>query len=116
MTEPNGESDLENQIAAWHRSGVAIPEIERRLSESGFTPAQASNMVDAVLAKEASDTFKRQRKKDRVTFFVGISLCFVSVVLMLSAIGGFVDYRLGLLAAGASAVASGVTLIIRVKS
>jgi hypothetical protein len=107
------EADVQAQIVSWLGSGIAVPEVERRLRESGVGPKEASQLVDAALTKQVSDAAIRQRWKDCVALIGGTALCILGALFLVGGILGLSQPGYGLFAAGGAAISGGLTLIIR---
>src|SRR5215470_6284859 len=120
MTQPMDESNLRGQVSAWLNSGLAVPEVERRLREGGAAPEYASSIVNAVLAKQVSDSMAQERRQARAPLLGGVALCVLGVLTMIEAVLAYVRPDLGLPASvatfgvGVVVLGAGVTLLIRV--
>jgi hypothetical protein len=113
------ESNLQAQVSAWLNSGLTVPDVERRLVESGVPPEKASSVVNAVLARQVSDSTARERRQARTQLVVGIILCLLGVLLIVLGWVAFVwpesglPAHVGVFAGGASGLGGGVMLIVR---
>lgn len=122
MMQPMNEANVHAQVSAWLNSGVTVPEVERRLGESGSAPDYASSVVNAVLAKQVSDRAAGEQRRSKTRFLGGIALCSLGILLMVAGAGAFVRPENGIpayiggFAAGAAAVGRGILLIVRAVS
>jgi hypothetical protein len=113
---------LHGQVIAWLDSGLTVPDVERRLSESGVAPEYASSVVNAVLAEQVSAFAARERRRARVPLLAGIGLCILGALLLVAGVTAFVQPEselpphLGVFAGGAAPVGGGILLILRAVS
>ena len=119
MIPPLDESRLRDQARAWLSSGVAVPEVERWLLESGVGPEQASRIVDEVLGGQVSDASAAQRRQTRTSLIWGVALCVLGALLVVVGIIGFAwpevgfPAHVGVFAGGLAGVGAGVMQILR---
>jgi hypothetical protein len=110
---------LSSQVRAWLDRGLTVPEMERRLSEGGVAPEDASSIVDEVLAHQVSDSLAAERRQARGPFWGGVALCLLGTLLMVAGVLAFVRPEMGIpahvavFAVGGATVGAGIRLILQ---
>jgi hypothetical protein len=115
MTDPDGRTEVNRLAAAWLSEGVPVPEVQRRLVERGVSGAEASEVVDAVLAGQVAADTARQRAGDRRALIQGVGLCGAAAALVGLAFSPLIDeqYRLHLFVLSGPVLLWGVSRLVR---